>query len=168
MMAQTKRRKKAYRPKPVSDFGGLAVIDAHYRAASLNQLLSDDQITDLGIAYHMAFKDMVNGHANEQNWAIVVASLNIAVVLAERVAGGEYLACIVQAMEGAMRAKARAAKSGQWGFDGDAIKDIQTALEIHDAQVECSTKAEMRAALIEVRRRVSTGHTYQEAACSTH
>lgn len=159
-----KKRDKKHRQKPISRIGGLGLIAKHQDVAAMMLPLDDEQTLDLGIAYHMAFADMTNGRANEDRWSIVVCALNIALVLAERGFGDEYLSQIIKALDGAFRGRMRASKSGVWGFDGDAIAAIQLALDIHTEQVKIVTREEMRQALFEVRRRIEGGNTYSEAA----
>lgn len=163
-MSKKKRRDKRYMPRPVSAIGGLFAIDAAHEAARLRKPMSGDQITDLGIAYQMAFKLMTNGHADEQQWSTCVCSLNIAQVLAESGIGEEGTFVIKEALDGAFRARVRASRTGKWGFDGPAMISIQYAFELHEQQLKMATKEEIRDAMREVHRRIDEGTVYQEAA----
>ncbi|MBV8666713.1 MAG: hypothetical protein JO269_09535 [Burkholderiaceae bacterium] len=160
----TNRKHKKYRPRAVSAVGGLFAIQAKHDAASDALPMTDDQIADLSIAFRLAFQAMLTGAADEQQWSTCVASLNIAMVLAERGIGPEYLPQFTAALDGAFRARIRATRTGKWGFDGDAIQAIKEAFSAHELQIEHATKQEIREALIEVRLRVDAGQVYQEAA----
>src|SRR5271165_6989274 len=160
-MARSKN--KPHRPRTVSAVGGLFAIQKKHDDAALRQPMTDDQITDLSLAYRLAFTAMTNGAADEQQWSTCVTSLNIALVLAERGTGDEYMQQFNEALEGAFRARMRANRTGLWGFDGPAQQAIKWAFEAHEAQLECCTKQEIRDALLEVRRRVDTGDVFKEA-----
>lgn len=151
------------RPLPVSTVSEVCAALALYDADP-RRPLSDDQVRDLGLNYRMAFRAMLNGGATEERWSICVCSLNIALVLAERGLGEEYIPRINEALAGAFRAKVRAGSIGSWGFDGPAIQAIKDAFDVHDEQLTLATKNETRAALHEVHRRADEGNVYQEAA----
>ena len=158
------KRNKKYQPRRVVPFGGLFVIaDKHVAAEDSRPIIADDQ-TDLSLAYRLAFEQMTKGESNEQSWCIVVCSLNVALILAERGIGHEYEPYLIKALDGAFTAKLRAQRHGVWRFDGEAISAIRQAFEVHDEQIKIATKHEMRDALLEVRRRIDEGNTYQEAA----
>ena len=150
-----KLRNKAYRPKPVSK-------TSWHEAFTKRQTLDDDQQTDLSVAYRLAFQQMVSGHADEENWCVVVLSLNIALVLAEWGIGEEYIDRINGALEGAFRAKIRAGRTGKWGFDGEAIQAIKDVFEIHEEQLKLASKHEITSSLQEVHRRADAGHVFTE------
>lgn len=158
------KRSKAYRPRPVSQVGGLFAIGGQHVAAEDRRPMSNDQITDLEVAYRLAFHDMINGRATEENWCVCVCSLNIALVLAERGLGEEYIPALNTALEDAFRAKIRAGRTGKWGFDGDAIQAIKDAFAVHEEQIKLAMKQEIRDALHEVYRRADEGNVFREAA----
>lgn len=160
----TKKRNKKYRPRPVSLIGGIGAIAAQHDAAFMRQPMSDGQLTDLSLAFRLAFADMLAGRATEENWSMIACSLNIAVVLAERGYGEDCIPQINEALEGAFRAKLRAGRTGHWGFDGPAIQTIKNALEVHEAQLAAATKQELREVLLEVHRRIDEKNVFSEAA----
>lgn len=159
-----KNPRKRYRPKPISTIGGIGAIDRRHKIESMRIPIDGEQLTDLGVAYRMAYQQMTDGHATEENWCTVVTSLNIALVLAERCFDGQYAAEINKALEGAFRARVRALKCGSWGLDGQAMQDIKKVFDIHEAQMEMVTKLEIIGALDEVKKRIVTGNVYREAA----
>jgi hypothetical protein len=164
MASHKKPRNKTYHPKPVSPIGGISAIVKRHDVEELCQPMSDEQIIDLAVAYRLAFAQMMDGHASEENWSVVVCSLNISIVLAERVTGDEYIPQINEALEGAFRAKLRAGRTGAWGFDGEAIQAIKFAFLVHEEQLKLVAKHEIRGALHEVRRRAANGNVFREAA----
>jgi hypothetical protein len=132
------------------------------RRRDANPLTSDQQ-RDLGLAYRLSFDTMLRG-GSESAWHSLAASLNIALILCERRIGAEYEPQIKAAMQALMRCKYRQHQTGSWALDAAGIAALRTALEIHDAQVEIAERAEIRAAINEVHRRVETGDVYAEAA----
>lgn len=162
-MAKSKRS-KAYRPRPVSATGGLFAIQKALDDTAQHKSLDDDQLADLSIAFRIAFQNMLTGGADEQQWSICVCSLNIALILAESGIGAEFEGVINKALEGAFRTKIRAGRTGSWVLDGDAQQAIKAAFEVHEAQLLIATRAELKGAIFEVRRRIDSGDVFKEAA----
>lgn len=115
-------------------------------------LIGDDQ-TDLRINYWSAFDRVKLGHSSQDNWATLATAMNIALILAERGIGDEYMSLVQQAQEGLIRAQERAHRLNVWRLDGDALQAVANALTVHDAQVEIATRDEMRQAVEEARKR---------------
>ena len=157
-------RNKKYRPRPVAEAGGLVAIAKCVARGQDAAPLAIDQLSDLGRAYWLSLEQLRTGAATEEAWSCVVTALNIAMAMAETDIGAEHELTIVHALDGAFRAKTRSATSGNFRLDGDAMRDIEAALTIHDAQMEVATRAETMAALQLVRRRVDEGHVYRDAA----
>lgn len=155
---------KQYRPRPVSPIGGMGAIVGMHLAAEDNRPIIEADATDLATAYWLSLQIMVSGESREEDWSVVVCSLNVGLILCERGIGAEYEPKFVAALEGAFRARLRAERTDSWRFDGDALAAIREALAIHDEQIKITTKEEMRAALLEVRLRVAEGNVYQQAA----
>jgi len=154
-------KRKKYVPRPVSTIGGLAIIDRRNRIDELKNKLTDEQLADLSIAFRLAYQCMVDGHATEENWAVVVSSLNIALVLSESGYGAEYQTIISDALAGAWRAKQRADKGMSWGFDGDGQQAIKRALSVHEDQIADTPKHALVDAIKEVHLRYTNGQNYQ-------
>ncbi len=159
-------RRKRYRPRMTSPVAGLGTLLTASARIEDAHPISDDQVTDLAAAYWLALDAMVRGTSGEEEWSVVTCALNIALVLAEQGIGVEYERDFVAALDGAFRAKIRADEKGSWRFDGDALQAIRAALALHDQQIVAATKAQLRAAMTEVRRRIDDGCVYQ--AVATH
>lgn len=148
-------KKRAYVPG-----AKFARLSHQKKAAESKRPLGDDQITDLAIAFRIAFQQMLTGHASEANWATCVCSLNIALVLGEAGCMGNREAEFIAALEGAYRAKIRADDVGAWGFDGDAITAIKSAFEAHELQLVIAPRAQIVDAIREVHRRAVSGDVF--------
>ena len=121
--------------------------------------LANDQTTDLGLAYHMSLQAMLSGHGTEQTWSTLSCSLNVALVLAEG-GNGNCIETIKLAQDALMRSRARANSTSKWAFDGDAIRNIEAAINIHDEQISRATKSQVSAALHEVHRRIEQNEVF--------
>jgi hypothetical protein len=127
-------------------------------------VLKPDQVTDLGVAYWLSFENLRTGDANEESWSCVACALNVALVLCEKGIGAEYEQQLVKALDGCFRAKIRSAKSGNFRLDGEALRDIETALQIHDQQMQLAKRWEVTAAMQTIYKRLKDGNVYQEAS----
>lgn len=159
-----KPRNKKYRPRPAAQACGLTAIARCMARGQAAAPLASDQLSDLGLAYWLSLEQLRTGAATEEAWSCVVTALNIAMAMAEAEIGAEHEQAIIRALDGAFRAKTRSAKTGNFRLDGDAMRYIEAALTIHDAQMKVATRAETVAALQLVRRRVDEGRVYRDAA----
>lgn len=162
-MAKHKRNKR-YAPKYDSNNGNAARVLQLLQSVDNSMPIPPLRMTDLGIAFWAAFHQMLHGSAREEDWTTVTVSLNVALILAEKIFQNDHVPYIVKALDGAMRSKLRAKGLNVWRYDGTAICAIREALEIHDEQIKIATQAEIHAAFNEVLRRRLTGHVYPEAA----
>lgn len=156
-MSKSKKPRKAYRPREIRRTAGLDVLERRTP-------MDVSQTTDLGIAYHVALNEMINGRGTEEHWSTIACALNIALVVAETGPGADSVGIIKGALAGLVRSRDRARRGGKWGFDGDALIDVKIALETHDAQMALVPKASVLAALAEVHRRIDAGEAFKEAA----
>jgi len=162
--ATKKPRNKKYRPRAVSTAGGLTVVAAAYARGEDAAPLTGTQLQDLGLAYWLSLEQLRVGDASEEAWCCIVTALNIGMALAEGGVGAEHEQAFNDALAGAFRAKTRSAKTGNFRLDGDAMRDIEVALAIHDAQMEAANRSEVIAAMNLVRQRVEEGNVYEAAA----
>ncbi|SDR37370.1 hypothetical protein SAMN05443245_5216 [Paraburkholderia fungorum] len=126
--------------------------------------LTDDQQRDLGLAYHIAFENMLK-RGNEEDWYILASTMNVALVLAEKGYGEEFIPEVKAAMEAMMDAKYRADRTGRWAFDGAGIQAMRVALELHDQQCAMATRAEIKVVLQAIIKRANEGHMYAAEQC---
>lgn len=116
--------------------------------------LADDQTRDMGIAFHIAYDLMRDGRGDEEQWSTLACMIDIAVTLAQQGTGSEHLDELRAALDGIHRAKVRGDATGKWAFDGDALRAMETALAIHDAQLAVTTVGEALNAIAEVERQI--------------
>ncbi|AQW28654.1 hypothetical protein ACKZDW_08000 [Ralstonia syzygii subsp. celebesensis] len=123
--------------------------------------LEQDQQTDLSIAYRMSFESLRTGHGKETDFHTIACSLNIALVLAERGYGAEWVEQVKAAQVGLVRRMERGQRTGRWGLDGEAMTAMSDALSLHDEQIALATQREIREAIAEVHRRVTIGEVFE-------
>jgi hypothetical protein len=141
----------------------VAIAICHARGENAS-VLKPDQVTDLGVAYWLSFENLRTGDANEESWSCVACALNVALVLCEKGIGAEYEQQLVKALDGCFRAKIRSAKSGNFRLDGEALRDIENALFVHDEQMAIAKRWEVTAAMQTIYKRLKDGNVYQEAS----
>lgn len=163
-MSKSKKPRKQYRPKPVTQHGGLVAIAMCHARGENASTLKADQVTDLGVAYWLSFENLRTGSANEESWSCVACALNVGMVLTEKGIGAEYEQDLVKALDGLFRAQIRSKKSGNWRLDGEALRDVEHALQIHDQQMEIAKRWEVTAAMNTIYARLAAGDVYKEAA----
>jgi hypothetical protein len=163
-VSKSKKPRKQYRPKPVAQHGGLVAIAMCHARGENASTLKPDQVTDLGVAYWLSFENLRTGDANEESWSCVACALNVALVLCEKGIGSEYEQALVKALDGAFRAKIRSTKTGNFRLDGEALRDIEIALVIHDSQLEIAKRYEVQEAMKTIYQRLANGNVYMEAA----
>lgn len=159
-----KPRNKKYRPRPVGCAGGLSAVAKVYARGEDAAPLTGTQLQDLGLAYWLNLEQLRSGAATEEAWSVVVTALNIGMALAENGVGADHEQTFTEALAGAFRAKTRSTRTKNFRLDGDAMRDIQAALAVHDQQMEIASRAQVVDAMNLVRRRVDEGHVYKAAA----
>lgn len=126
--------------------------------------LKDDQQRDLALCYHISFENMLK-RGNEEDWYVLAATMNVALVLAEQGYGEEFIPEIKDAMESLMAVKYRADRTGQWAFDGAGIQHMRVALELHDQQCALASRGEIKKVLKTIIERANAGHMYAAEQC---
>jgi hypothetical protein len=158
-MSRSQKPRKKYNP---NRFMTRIAVNAEKRRDA--NPLTDDQQRDLGLAYHIAFENMLK-RGSEEDWYVLAGSLNVALVLAEKGYGEEFIPEVKAAMEALMSAKYRADRTCKWAFDGAGIQAMRAALEIHDQQCALATRAEIKVVLQAIIKRANEGHMYAASEC---
>ena len=131
-------------------------------AVGMQQQLTDDQRTDLGLAVHACIERLRTGNGIELDWHTLAAAVNVSLVLAEKGVGDEHLEDIKLAQDALIEILGRHRRTGRWAFTGSGYVALARAVEIHEAQLASVTRDGARAAMLEVRRRVERGETLNE------
>lgn len=155
-----KKPRKPYKPKQVHPGGGLVALARIGARGEASSPLRADQQTDLGAAYWLSIDNLLFGSADEEHWSCVACALNIGLALSETIIGQEHEQDFVKALEGLFRAKVRSQRVGNFRLDGEAMRDVKYALEVHDEQVKLVTRSELVTAIELVRKRVADGNVF--------
>lgn len=159
-----KKRDKAYVPK--RNFGGgglLALLRIEARGENASPLREEQQ-ADLGRNYWLSFTNLIQGSASFESWENCVGSLNMGLVLAEKVFDGQGELEIVEALDGLFKAKLHGDKTGRYRLDGDGIQAVRIALTTHDQQMKLAHRREIVDAIATVHQRVADGNVYRADA----
>lgn len=150
------RKRSRYRPYRTDR-------SAWAHALGMQQQLTDDQLTELGMAVHTCIERMRTGHGIELDWHTLAAAVNVSLVLCERGIGAEYIDDVKNAQDALLNILDRQRRTGRWAFDGSAYVALTRAVELHEAQLAAVTRDGARAAMLEVRRRVDRGEVLNAA-----
>lgn len=149
------RKRSKYRPYRVDR-------SAWAHALGMQQQLTDDQLTDLGMAVHVCIERLRTGHGIELDWHTLAAAVNVSLVLCEKEIGGEHLDAIKTAQDALIEILERQRRTGRWVFSGAGYVAITNAIAIHEVQLANITRDSARAAMLEVRRRVERGEVLNQ------
>ncbi|VVE49689.1 hypothetical protein [Pandoraea terrigena] len=151
-MSRSKNPRRRYDPNR-----SLRRIAASQERKSAALPLDQSQTNDIGLIYHLSLDAIKGGCATEEMWSNLACSVNIALILAEQGMEEARIEDIKRAQDALMRAKGRSERFGTWGLDGDGIRDLQLAVTVHDSQMKTAPKAQVRAAINEMHRRMAAG-----------
>lgn len=144
-------------------FHGKRDPGAWAQAIGMQQQLTDDQRTDLGMAVHQCIERLRTGHGIELDWHTLAAAVNVSLVLCEWHIGEDHLDDIKTAQDALIEILHRHRRTGRWAFHGAGYVALARAVEIHEAQLASITRYTARAAMLEVRRRVDRGEVLNTA-----
>lgn len=146
------RKRSKYRPKPVR-------VDAiEYVISGIKPLTSvGSYFIDLKIKNHHALAQMTQGQATRSDVEILVAALNMAEALAMLKVGNDWMAEI-EAGQAALRSMLiRANDKRKFLFTGPELNAVNLANDVHDAQLEAATVAQLEKAIGIVTRVCKSG-----------
>lgn len=146
------RKRSKYRPKPVR-------VDAiEYVLSGIKPLTSvGSYFLDLKIKNHHALAQMTQGQATRSDVEVLVAALNMAEALAILKVGNDWMAEI-EAGQAALRSMLiRANQKRKFLFTGPELNAVNLANDVHDAQLEAATVAQLEKAIGLVTRVCKSG-----------
>jgi hypothetical protein len=142
------RKRSKYRPKPqLTD-------PLNWVISGMKPVLSAKDVMDnVRIKNHMALRCVVDGTATRKDMDVLIEAFNITEALCRVDASlGRDWAAEIRAGQDALLAMGRRglAKGDRFLFTGPELSAANTVMEIHDAQLERCTVAQMEKALHEV------------------
>jgi len=153
-MPGNKKPRKRYRPAKT-----LILNTMDWVKESLS-LLPEDYTTRLKIRCHDAFDMLRRGQGTIRHVDVLVGAFNTADALANGTAlgiGAEYNQEIRTAQHALYDMATRGAKTGRFLFTGPEMTTIRSGMEIHDAQLDVCTTAQIERALQIVRSFIKNG-----------
>lgn len=134
------RKRSKYRPK------GVRLDVVGWVLQGMQPMSSHPEAITLKIKNHSAMDELVRGRGNHQHCDTVIAALNMTEALAMLRIGNEYRQEISAGQAAMLTMCRRGVERGRFLFTGPELQAVNTAMEIHDAQLEACTLAELEKA----------------------
>lgn len=145
------RKRSRYRPKPI-------IVDtmAHVRQ-SLSPVTELDGLLTLRIRNHDALATLAAGKATRGDLDVIIAALNVAEALIMQDVGDQYLQQLRDGQDAIADLAARGLQRPAFLATGPQLTAINWAMELHDAQLEVITVAQLERAVRKVQAIVHGG-----------
>lgn len=135
------RKRSKYRPKGVLPDPLAYVISGMKRVGSISAG------TDLKIKNHLALECVRSGNATRQDIDTLIAALNITEALAMMKIGQDWEVEIRASQDALFAVGSRGVETGRFTLRGPELSALNLGMEIHDAQLEACTVAELEKAM---------------------
>lgn len=151
-MATSKKPRKAYRPKPVR-------IDpvGHVLTGMMSLGKVGDELIMLRLKNHGALAALTQGRASAEDFKMLIAALNMTEALMMQKLGAEYSPELKAGQDALQEIGQRRRKLGRFVLKAEEMKALNLAMELHDAQLDICTVAQIERAIYTVRNAVRTG-----------
>lgn len=151
-MAANKKPRKTYRPKPVRiDPVGYVLIGFK----PVGQV--GDELIMLHLKNHGALAALTQGRASNDDFNMLISALNVTEALMMQELGAEY-SPELKAGQDALRAVGNRYKQiKRFVLRAEEMTALNLAMDVHDAQLEICTVAQIERAIHTVRKVVTTG-----------
>jgi hypothetical protein len=137
------KKRSKYRPRKVFADPVSWVINGF---KSINEI---GEAVSLKIKNHQALFDVTQGNGNRQSVDILIAAMNMAeaLYLVNPELGKDYAPEIKAAQDAIFSMAKRGVNKGSFVFTGLEMQAINTGMEVHDAQLDACTVAELESAI---------------------
>lgn len=155
-MASNKKPRKAYRPKPVR-------IDpvGHVLTGMMALGQVGDELVMLRLKNHGALAALTQGRATSEDFNMLIAALNITEALMMQQLGAEFSPELTAGQDALREIGARRRQLGRFVLRAEEMKALNLAMDVHDAQLDICTVAQLERAIYTVRHVVRTGKATQ-------
>ena len=143
---QTMRKKSKYRPK------GVLLDTVNHVLSGMKRVGSISAGTDLMIKNHSSLDAVRQGVGTRDDMDALIAALNITEALALMRIGEDWKDEIRAAQDALFAVGSRGAETGKFILRGPELTSLNLGMEIHDAQLEACTVAELEQAIDMVRK----------------
>jgi len=135
------RKRSSYRPK------GVRLDVMAWIKQGMQPMATHPEAITLKLRNHAAMDELVKGRGTRDHCDAVIAALNMTEALALLRIGDEYRQDINAGQDAMLAMCRRGLERGRFLFTGPELVAINLAMEIHDAQLEACTIAELEKAL---------------------
>lgn len=137
------KKRSKYRPRKVFSDPVAWVINGFKPMSESGEAIS------LKIKNHSALNDVTHGHGDRQKVDILIAAMNMAEALhiVNPALGKEYAPEIKAAQDAIYNMAKRGVQKGSFLFTGPEMQAMNTGMEVHDAQLDVCTIAELESAI---------------------
>lgn len=137
------RKRSKYRPK------GVRLDPIRYVLEGMKPMSSHPAALTLRIKNHQALHDLVQGNGTRDSMDMIIQAMNIAEALA--IVNPDKLGAIVRheitaAQDAVLTMARRGLERDRFLFTGPELNAVNAAMEIHDAQLDACTIAELEKA----------------------
>jgi len=151
-MGASKKPRKKYRPRIILQDPVQRVLDRLTPVRSLSSIL-----TTIKIKNSEAMIALLGGAAVKQDIDILIGISNVVEALMELGFGAEYRDVWAAGERALLDISTRAARHGRFTPTGPEITALNALMELHDAQMDIITVADMEQALALIEKRRSVG-----------
>jgi hypothetical protein len=148
------RKRSAYKPRAVR----LDVM--HWIKGGMATMAGNAAALDLRIKNHSCLKAITDGRANRDDLDVMIAALNITEALASQnqALGSDWSAEVKAAQDAFLTMVQRGIhRDDCFIFTGAELTAVNLAMEIHDAQIDKCTVAQLEQALDLVKKQIRSG-----------
>lgn len=151
-MAANKKPRKAYRPKPVR------IDPVGYVLTGMKPVGAvGDELIMLRLKNHGALAALAQGRATNEDFNMLISALNVTEALMLQDMGARWMPQL-KAGQDALRAIGERFKTiKRFVLRGEEMQALNLAMDVHDAQLEICTVAQIERAIHLVRRVVTSG-----------
>lgn len=137
------RKRSKYRPRPLLPDPVAWVING------FKPMSSHKEAIGLKIKNHQALFDVTQGDGDKQQVDVLIAAMNMAEALhiVNPDLGKQYAAEVKAAQDAIFTMAKRGVARGRFLFTGPELQAINTGMEVHDAQLDACTVAELESAI---------------------
>ena len=136
------RKRSSYRPRPV-----LRDAMAHVKTGFARVKDLTDADLSVRIINHGALKSIIDGTGTRVDADVLIAALNLTDALARLRIGEDYSYAIDAGQAALLACCRRSLERGKLLFTGLELSAINLAMEVHDAQLDLATVADIERAL---------------------
>jgi len=140
------RKKSKYRPRGVIPDPLTFVLNGMKRVGSISAG------TDLMLKNHSSLEAVRRGEATRDDIDVLIAALNMTEALALMRIGEDWKDEIRAAQDALFAVGSRGAETGRFILRGPELTSLNLGMQIHDAQLEACTVAELERAIEMVRK----------------